>query len=58
ERQRIAGVIINRFRGEASLLQPGIEEVERRTGVPVLGVVPWIDLHLPEEDSVALGRKG
>ncbi len=57
ERERIAGVIINRFRGDASLLGPGIEEIEERTGVPVLGVVPWIDLHLPEEDSVALGRK-
>ncbi len=57
ERCRIAGVIINKFRGDASLLRPGIDEAERRTGVPVLGVVPWIDLHLPEEDSVALGRK-
>ncbi|MFO7982187.1 MAG: cobyric acid synthase [Desulfuromonadales bacterium] len=57
QRSRIAGVIINRFRGDASLLKPGIEEVERRTGVPVLGVVPWIDLRLPEEDSVALDRK-
>ncbi|HKL48612.1 MAG TPA: cobyric acid synthase, partial [Desulfuromonadales bacterium] len=57
QRRRIAGVIINRFRGDASLLKPGIEEVERRTGIPVLGVVPWIDLRLPEEDSVALDRK-
>ncbi|MBE0501792.1 MAG: cobyric acid synthase [Desulfuromonadales bacterium] len=57
ERNRIAGVIINRFRGDVSLLAPGIAEIEERTGVPVLGVVPWIDLHLPEEDSVALDRK-
>lgn len=57
ERARVAGVIINRFRGDASLLRPGIELIEDRTGVPVLGVVPWIDLKLPEEDSVALGRK-
>ena len=58
ERARIAGVIINRFRGDPSLLRPGIELIEDRTGVPVLGVIPWIDLKLPEEDSVALDRKG
>jgi adenosylcobyric acid synthase len=57
ERERIAGVVINKFRGDPDLLRPGIEEVEARTGVPVLGVVPWIDLRLPEEDSVALSRK-
>lgn len=57
ERARLRGVIINRFRGEPSLLQPGIAEIEDRTGLPVLGVVPWIKLDLPEEDSVALGRK-
>ena len=32
-------------------------EIEERTGVPVLGVVPWIELRLPEEDSLALSRK-
>jgi len=57
ERQRILGVVINRFRGDAALLTPGIELLERRTGVPVLGVVPWLRLQLPEEDSVALARK-
>jgi adenosylcobyric acid synthase len=58
ERERIAGVVINKFRGDPDLLRPGIEAVEARTGVPVLGVVPWLDLRLPEEDSVALSRKG
>ncbi len=57
ERARIAGVVINRFRGDPSLLRPGIELIEDRTGVPVLGVIPWIDLKLPEEDSVGLSRK-
>ncbi|GAM09621.1 cobyric acid synthase [Geobacter sp. OR-1] len=58
ERQMIAGVLINKFRGDPSLLGPGIEEVERRTGVPVLGVVPWFSgFRLPEEDSVALQRR-
>jgi adenosylcobyric acid synthase len=58
ERRLVAGVVINRFRGEAALLETGIAAIEARTGVPVLGVVPWLDLKLPEEDSVALGRKG
>lgn len=58
EREQLAGVIINRFRGDPSLLAPGIAAVEARTGVPVLGVVPWLDLRLPEEDSLGLPRKG
>ena len=57
ERASVAGIIINRFRGDASLLTPGITAIEERTGIPVLGVIPWIKLQLPEEDSVALGRK-
>jgi adenosylcobyric acid synthase len=58
ERRMLAGVVINRFRGDPSLLAPGIAAIEARTGVPVLGVVPWLDLKLPEEDSVSLVRKG
>ena len=58
ERERIAGFIINKFRGDASLLTPGLELIEQRTGRPVLGVVPWLtDLRLPAEDSVALQQK-
>jgi len=57
ERARVAGIIINRFRGDASLLTPGIVAIEARTGIPVLGVIPWLKLDLPEEDSVALSRK-
>ncbi len=52
------GLIINRFRGDASLLEAGLRQIEDRTGVPVVGVIPWIHLNLPEEDSVALSRKG
>jgi adenosylcobyric acid synthase len=58
EKSRVAGVLINKFRGDPSLLGPGIEEVERRTNIPVLGVVPWFSgFSLPEEDSVALQRR-
>lgn len=57
ERAQLKGIIINKFRGDASLLQSGIEAIEDRTGLPVLGVVPMLDLQLPEEDSVALARK-
>lgn len=57
ERRQVIGVLINRFRGDADLLRPGIDELERRTGIPVLGVIPWFELRLPEEDSVALERK-
>ncbi len=57
EKKRIAGVIINKFRGDPSLLTPGIEFIEQLTGVPVLGVVPvFSGFRIPEEDSVALNR--
>ena len=58
EKALVKGVIINKFRGDPSLLTPGIEFVEERTGVPVLGVLPWFPgLAIPEEDSVALQNR-
>ena len=57
-RERVAGVVVTKFRGDRSLLDPGIEEVESRTGVPVLGVLPYDDPGLPEEDSVSLPDPG
>ncbi len=57
KRARMAGVLINKFRGDASLLDPGIREITAQTGVPILGVLPWLDLTgLDEEDSLALER--
>ena len=55
DRQRVIGVIINKFRGDVSLLQPGLTWFEEYTGVPILGVVPYIDnLFIEAEDSVVL----
>ncbi len=53
-RERIVGAVITKFRGNRSILEPGLEAFEERTGVPVLGVLPYDDPGLPEEDSVAL----
>ncbi|GAC1349020.1 MAG: cobyric acid synthase [Vulcanimicrobiaceae bacterium] len=54
ERARVRGFAINKFRGDAALLAPGVAEIERRIGVPSLGVVPWLrDVGLDEEDGVA-----
>jgi len=53
ERGLVAGFVVNRFRGQEALLAPAHEYVKRHTGVPVLGVVPYLlKLGLPEEDSV------
>ncbi|TKX63067.1 cobyric acid synthase [Halorubrum sp. ASP1] len=53
-RERVRGAVITKFRGDPSLLEPGIEEIEARTGVPVVGVVPHDDPGLPAEDSLSL----
>jgi adenosylcobyric acid synthase len=54
-RRCVAGFVINKFRGDPALLTPGLADLESRTGVPTLGVLPWIDgLHLDAEDSLAL----
>jgi len=54
ERALIKGVVINKFRGQRSILQPGIDWLQTRTGIPVLGVIPWLDLMFPAEDSLTL----
>ena len=53
ERARVTGLIINRFRGDVSLLTPGLEWLERETGKPVLGVLPYLQgLYLEAEDAL------
>mgnify|MGYP000877488498 CR=1 FL=1 len=57
-RSLIAGVIINKFRGDLRLFDEGRKLLEELCGVPVLGVVPYLtDVHIEEEDSVALSRR-
>jgi adenosylcobyric acid synthase len=56
-KKRVRGIIINKFRGEEKLLRVGIREIQKMVGVPVLGIVPYVeDLRLPEEDSQGLGN--
>jgi adenosylcobyric acid synthase len=61
ERALIKAFVINKFRGDASLLDPGYAMLEERTGVPTIGTLPWWDLsHLPAEDALewdTLGRR-
>lgn len=54
ERARVKGFVINKFRGRKELLDPGLEWLERRTGIPVLGVVPHLQIDIDPEDSLAL----
>lgn len=52
ERKRVKGVIINKFRGRKELLEDGIKKLEEIINVPVLGVVPYSDIKIEDEDSV------
>ncbi|MEN9226888.1 MAG: cobyric acid synthase [Thermostichus sp. DRC_bins_24] len=54
ERALIRGIVINKFRGSRELLQPGLDWLENHTGIPVVGVLPWLDLPLPQEDSMGV----
>jgi adenosylcobyric acid synthase len=53
DRARLGGFVLNRFRGDATLLSPAPERLRELTGVPVLGVVPWLAHGLPDEDGAA-----
>ena len=57
ERARVCGVLVNKFRGDRRLFEDGVRILEARTGLPVLGVVPYLrDLRLDQEDSLDLAR--
>ncbi len=53
ERKMVKATVINKFRGEMSLLEPGLTMLENLTGLPVLGVIPYLDVDIEEEDSLA-----
>lgn len=55
ERERIAGLVINKFRGDPALLEPGLAMLEEKTGIPVLGVVPYTRADIDDEDSLSPG---
>jgi len=57
-REHVAGAVITKFRGDPALLEPGIAEIQDRTGVPILGVLPYDDPGLPAEDSLSLADEG
>ena len=52
EKDMVKGLIINKFRGDKTILDPGIEMLERLAGKPVIGTVPYMDVHLEDEDSL------
>ena len=58
EKARVCGLIINKFRGDIRLFEPGIKMLEDLCGIPVVGVVPYYrDIYIEEEDSLALATK-
>ena len=59
ENKRIKGFIINKFRGDIRLLEPGLDFLEKKTRLPVIGVIPYFkDLYLQEEDGVSVEKVG
>ena len=59
ERKRICGLIVNKFRGDSSILEPGIRQLEELCGILVAGVVPYMDVDIEDEDSLSekLGQR-
>ncbi len=62
EKKRVKGLIINKFRGDRSILEPGIKMLEEKGKIPVIGVIPYMELSLEDEDSLTKrfdkGQKG
>ena len=53
ERSRVRGMIVNKFRGDVKILEPGLRMIEDKLGIPVVGVIPWTDADIEDEDSVS-----
>ncbi|MBP5263448.1 MAG: cobyric acid synthase, partial [Lachnospiraceae bacterium] len=53
EKERIKGLVINKFRGDKTILDPGITMLEEKGGIPVTGVLPYVKLSLDDEDSLS-----
>ena len=53
ERQRIKGLVINKFRGDVEILRPGLSMLEEKTRLPVVGVVPYLKVDIEDEDSLS-----
>ena len=53
ERARVQGLIINKFRGDVEILRPGLTMLEEKTRLPVLGVVPYLNVDIEDEDSLS-----
>ena len=52
EREMVKGLIINKFRGDKTILDPGVEMLEERSGIPVVGVAPYLNIQVEDEDSL------
>ena len=52
ERERVKGTIVNKFRGDRAILEPGLKMLEELCGVPVVGVIPYIHVNIDDEDSL------
>ncbi len=58
EKRLIKGIIVNRFRGDKALFETGVTWIEKETGIPVLGILPWLKEIFPPEDSLDLLERG
>ena len=52
EKKMVKGLIINKFRGDKTILDPGVEMLEERSGIPVVGVAPYLNIQVEDEDSL------